>query len=103
MRVFYDVEIGPPGTVQRPRHRPQKGATGRATGKRGSRMDETIARKFDEMGARVRIRPLEPRDSWRSRDVLPGWPDFWTDAWRRRAGDQSSGGWQPHLTQSARA
>ena len=37
-------------------------------------MNETIEKKFDEMGARARIRPLQPRDSWRSRDVLTGWP-----------------------------
>ena len=37
-------------------------------------MNETIEKKFDEMGARARIRPLQPRDSWRSRESLTGWP-----------------------------
>jgi hypothetical protein len=48
-------------------------------------MNETIERKFDEMGARVRIRPFQPRDSWRSRGVLRGWPRL--DVLRDRKGE----------------
>ncbi|HEX9945752.1 MAG TPA: hypothetical protein VGG03_27405 [Thermoanaerobaculia bacterium] len=48
-------------------------------------MNEMIEKKFDEMGARVRIRPLQPRDTRWSRDVVTGWPRL--DVLRDRKGE----------------
>jgi hypothetical protein len=48
-------------------------------------MDNLIERKFDEMGARVRIRPLQLRLSRGSRETLTGWPRL--DVLRDRRGE----------------
>jgi hypothetical protein len=48
-------------------------------------MDENIERKFDEMGARVKIRPILPRDSRRVRETVTGWPRL--DVLRDRKGE----------------
>ena len=48
-------------------------------------MNGMIEKKFDEMGARVRIRPLVARDTRWSRGVLTGWPRL--DVLRDRKGE----------------
>jgi hypothetical protein len=47
-------------------------------------MDNAIERKFDEMGARVRIRPLQPHLFRSSRETSTGWPRL--DVLRDRRG-----------------
>jgi hypothetical protein len=51
----------------------------------GSDTNEKIERKFDEMGARVKIRPLLTRDSRRLLQTLTGWPRL--DVLRDRKGE----------------
>ena len=53
--------------------------------KRDSDTTENIERKFDEIGARVKIRPLLPRDSRRLLQTLTGWPQL--DVLRDRKGE----------------
>lgn len=52
---------------------------------RESDTNENIERKFDEIGARVKIRPLLPRDSRRLPQTLTGWPRL--DVLRDRKGE----------------